>query len=209
MTTRDAAGPGPRRATSRRREREILNAAARMFHRQGYSETSVKDVARAVGILKGSLYYYIDSKEDLLFRVLLDVHEDAKGIVAETAALDAPPLERLRYYVQRHVEFNVRNLPKIAVYCHDAALLSPKRRDAILRQRLVYEDFVKSLVREAQERGDVDASVDPSLAANAVFGLVNWIYTWYDPRGRVPAEGVAKLYAELAVKALCGAEPTP
>src|ERR1700761_228 len=85
----------------KKRQREIIDAAAKIFHRKGYSETTVQDIADAVGILKGSLYYYIDSKEDLLFQMLLEVHEDAKVIVKETAALDLSALERLRVYVQR------------------------------------------------------------------------------------------------------------
>ena len=191
-------------AASKKREREIIDAAAEIFHRKGYSETSVQDIADAVGILKGSLYYYIDSKEDLLFRMLLEVHEDAKGIVEETAALDAPPLERLRMYVRRHVEYNARNLAKIAVFYHDFALLTPKRKKAILEDRKFYEDFVRGLIEEAQKRGEVERTVDPTLVANAIFGVANWIYTWYRPTGSVTPEYLGELYAEIVVNGITG-----
>jgi TetR/AcrR family transcriptional regulator, cholesterol catabolism regulator len=187
---------------SKKRQREIIDAAADIFHRKGYSDTSVQDVADAVGILKGSLYYYIDSKEDLLFRMLLEVHEDAKAVVTETAALDLPPLERLRIYVQRHVEYNASNLAKIAVYYHDFGLLTPKRKKAIIGQRKFYETFVRGLIVEAQERGEVDDAVDPSLVSNAIFGLVNWIYTWYNPKGSITPEYLGELYAEVAVNGI-------
>ena len=186
-------------AGSKKRDREIIDAAAEIFHRKGYSETSVQDVADAVGILKGSLYYYIDSKEDLLFRMLLEVHEDAKAVVTETAELDLPPLERLRIYVRRHVEYNARNLAKIAVYYHDFGLLKAERKQAILEQRKFYENFVKGLVEEAQQRGEVYREVDPVLVSNAVFGVLNWIYTWYRPGGAVTPEYLGTLYAEVVV----------
>ena len=97
----------------KKREREIVDAAAEIFHRNGYADTSVQDVADAVGILKGSLYYYIDSKEDLLYRVLLEVHEDAGDILASIVAMTgATPLERIAAYVRSHVEYNVRNTPR-------------------------------------------------------------------------------------------------
>lgn len=188
----------------KKRQREIIDAAAEIFYRKGYSETSVQDVADAVGILKGSLYYYIDSKEDLLFQMLLEVHEDAKSVVTETAALDIPPLDRLRIYIQRHVEYNARNLAKIAVYYHDFGLLTPERRKAIVGQRGYYEDFVKRLIEEAQERGDVDPSVDPSLIGNAIFGIVNWLYTWYKPGGSASPEYLGNLYAEVIVEGVGG-----
>lgn len=204
--------PGEAAATQRRsdgaglkkRQREILDAAAEIFYRKGYSETSVQDVADAVGILKGSLYYYIDSKEDLLFQMLLEVHDDAKSLVTETAALDTPPLERLRVYIQRHVEYNARNLAKIAVYYHDFGLLTPERKKAIMAQRNYYEEFVQSLIKEAQEGGEVDPSVDPVLIGNAIFGVVNWLYTWYDTEGSAAPEYLGKLYAEVIVNGING-----
>lgn len=201
---------GPVRPRSKKREREIIDTAAEIFHRQGYADTSVQDVADAVGILKGSLYYYIDSKEDLLFQVLVEVHEDAQGIIDEVGALDAPPLERLYQYVRRHIEYNTHNLSKIAVYYHDFGLLSAERRKEIVKQRAMYEDFVVGLIVEAQERGDVDDTLDARLVANAVFGTMNWIYTWYRPAGPAGPEYLGQLYAELVVNGITGARmPVP
>ena len=154
-TSRASSRTDPTRA--KRRQREIIDAAAEIFHRKGYSETSMQEIAEAVGILKGSLYYYIDSKEDLLFQMLLEVHEHAKGIVEETAALEVSAVERLRAYVQRHVEYNAQNLSKIAVYYHDFGLLTAKRKRAIMDQRRYYEQFVIGLIEDAKADGSVDA----------------------------------------------------
>jgi TetR/AcrR family transcriptional regulator, cholesterol catabolism regulator len=205
--TRNRSQPASKRrdgAGLKKRQREIIDAAAEIFYRKGYSETSVQDVADAVGILKGSLYYYIDSKEDLLYQMLLEVHEDAKSVVTETAALDLPPLDRLRVYIQRHVEYNAHNLAKIAVYYHDFGLLTPERRQAIVGQRNYYEDFVKGLIVEAQERGEVDKTIEPALISNAVFGIANWLYTWYKPDGSATPEYLGKLYAEVIVEGVTG-----
>jgi TetR/AcrR family transcriptional regulator, cholesterol catabolism regulator len=191
---------------TKRRQREIIDAAAEIFHRKGYSETSVQDIAEAVGILKGSLYYYIDSKEDLLFQMLLEVHEDAKGIVEETAALEATALERLRAYVQRHVEYNAQNLSKIAVYYHDFGLLTAKRKRAIMSQRHYYEEFVVGLIEDAKAEGTVDSTADASLVANAIFGVVNWIYTWYRTSGSASPQYLGKLYAELVVNGVASGD---
>jgi len=188
----EAAGP-------KKRHQEILDAAAEIFYRKGYADTSVQDVADAVGILKGSLYYYIDSKEDLLFQMLLEVHEDAKAVVVDTAGLGLPPLDRLRAYIKRHVEYNAHNLHKIAVYYHDFGLLTPERRRQIGEQRNYYETFVISLITEAQENDEVGPSVDPQLLSNAIFGTVNWLYTWYREGRSVAPEYLGDLYAELLV----------
>jgi TetR/AcrR family transcriptional regulator, cholesterol catabolism regulator len=196
---------GRSRAGGQRREREILEAAVRIFHERGYANTSVQDIADAVGILKGSLYYYIDSKEDLLFRVLSDVHEDARGIVDQIQALDGPPLEKLREYVRSHIEYSASNLTQIAVYYHDFGLLSPKRRSKIVRQRHLYEGFLVGLIQDAQARGEMDKKLTPSLVVNGIFGAINWIYTWYKPGGSVDPQQLGELYGEIVLKGVAGA----
>jgi AcrR family transcriptional regulator len=185
-----------------KRDRQIIDAAARLFRERGYADTSVQDVATEIGLLKGSLYYYIDSKEDLLFRVLEDVHEDAKHILDDVGSMDAPPLDRLAAYVRGHVEFNLRNLAKVAVYYHDFALLAPERRAVIIEQRRQYGKFVVGLIEEAQRAGDVAPDVDPRVAAYSALGMVNWVYTWYRPVGEAAPEELANLIADIVVGGL-------
>jgi len=199
-STRRSNGRASRAASPKKREQEIIDAAADIFHRQGYSDTSVQNVADAVGILKGSLYYYIDSKDDLLYRVLLEVHDAAHTILEEVAAMDElSPLEKLDAYVRRHVEYNTRNLTKIAVYYHDYKLLAPERRAEIRRQRKLYEDFVLGLVIEAQRQGDVAADLDPAVLSYCLFGALNSVYTWYRPGGKVSADQLADTLARFVL----------
>src|ERR1700744_339601 len=82
--TRARAG----RANGARREREVLDAATKVFSSRGYADASVQDIADELGILKGSLYHYIDSKEDLLFRLLEETHDEVQTIMDEVAAMD-------------------------------------------------------------------------------------------------------------------------
>jgi AcrR family transcriptional regulator len=187
----------------------ILEAAAGLFARKGYGQTSVQDVADAVGILKGSLYYYIDSKEDLLFRLLDDIHQETSQIVKEVEPLeDVPAIDRLGMYVQRHVEFNARNTTKITVYYQDIGLLSPKRRKVILEQRKLYEDFVEGLIEEAQAAGDIDRSLNAKLLTFFVFANINWLYTWYKPRGAIKPDEVAALCSDFVLAGVTGSKAT-
>ena len=119
---------GARAKTPKRRDQEVLEAAAKVFHTRGYADASVQDIADELGILKGSLYHYIDSKEDLLFRLLQQTHDEVQAILDEVAALpDLTPLERLAEYVRREVTYTSRNLAKMAIYYHDVDQLSDER----------------------------------------------------------------------------------
>ena len=117
-----------RRGAPKRRDREVLDAAAKVFYERGYAAASVQHVAEELGILKGSLYHYIKTKEDLLFRLLQETHDDVDRILAEVEAVEGlSPLERLHLYVQRQVEYNIDALERVSVYYHDVDQLSEER----------------------------------------------------------------------------------
>jgi AcrR family transcriptional regulator len=193
-----------RESPSRRRDREVLDAATKVFYERGYSAASVQDVADELGILKGSVYHYIDTKEDLLFRLLEEVHEEVEVILQEVKALpDLTPLERLSEYVRRQVENNLRNLARITIYYHEIDRLSEDRRRRILDRRSLHTRFVVGLVREAQRAGEADPSLDPKMAANCVFATIIWTYRWYRA-GRWKRSEVADQCAAFAIRGVAG-----
>ena len=187
----------------KRRNREVVDAAAKVFLARGYADASVQDVADELGILKGSLYYYISTKEDLLFWLLEEVHVDVQRILEEVEALDGlDPLARLHEYVRRQVEYNASNLAKISVYYHDIEQLGDERREDIKGRRKAHERFVTTMIKDAQARKEVDPGADPRVLANCVFAVIIWIYRWYRPGGRVKRDELASLLADFAVGGL-------
>ena len=204
---REPRGPGRgRRRASRggakKRENELLDAAATMFHRQGYADTTMQDVADALGILKGSLYYYIDSKDDLLYRLLRETTDNAQELIEAAKATDGSAVERLHAYVYQHVLYNARNIRRVSVYYHDFDLLSEERRAELVRIRSGHERFVRALIEEAQRDGDIPGDVDSWLAVKCFFAAANWIYRWYAPDGRTTPEALAEYISGFCVDGL-------
>jgi AcrR family transcriptional regulator len=188
-----------------RRDQEVLDAATKVFHSRGYADASVQDVADELGILKGSLYHYIDSKEDLLFRLLEEAHDEVQAILDEVEAIeDLAPLDRLRLYIARQVEYTSRNLAKMAIYYHDVDQLSPARHKELMRKRRVHDQFVSALIAEAQKRGEVDPGLDPNLITNYVFGSMIWVYRWYKPGGKVRPQQLAETCADFVMHGVVG-----
>jgi AcrR family transcriptional regulator len=190
----------------RRRDHEVLQAATKVFHERGYADATVQDVADELGILKGSLYYYIKTKEDLLFWLLEEAHASVDVILDDVSARDAlPPLDRLALYVRGHVEFAVDNLPRVWIYYHEVGQLSPPRLKDIHRRRKTHEVWVVDMIRLAQDRGDVSADLDPEVLANCMFGTLIWLYRWYRLAGDAARQTVVDHVTRFSLAGITGA----
>ena len=207
-TTRKPRAAGRTRG-AKKRDVEVLDAAARVFARRGYADASVQDVADELGILKGSLYHYIKMKEDLLFWLLEEVHKDVEVILEEVANAEGlAPLERIELYVKRQVLYNLDNLERISIYYHDVDSLSEERLTTILSRRRTHERFITGLIKEAQEQGTADPTADPRILANCLFATIIWTYRWYKPNGRISRQAIADHCARFVMRGVVG-EPSP
>lgn len=202
------AAAHPRVPAKRRNRRlEVTRAAVDVFWRKGYAASSVQDVADGVGVLKGSLYYYISSKEDLLFGIIQDVDQQSHQILDGVLALDVSPIERLRAYIELHVHWYLDNLEEIAVYFRDWRHLTGERLDAAIEHRRSYERVIREMIVAAQRSGDVDAGVDPKYASFYLLAAVNHVPDWYRRGGDDSAEHIAAAFADLAVGTMLGTRP--
>lgn len=187
---------------SRRRRMELVDAAARIFQEKGYEAASIQDIAEALGILKGSIYYYIDSKEDLLFAVIQEVHETALANVDRLRQLDATPLAKIRMFVEMHIRLFTDNQVKVTVFFHDFRSLAGERRDYLVAERAAYPNYLHELIGAGQRDGTICPEIDAKLASFALLGMINWTYQWYPEESARAAAEVGAAFADLAVAAL-------
>ena len=200
-TESQARGKGA--AKPRPRDAEVLKVAATVFARSGYAAATVQDVADELGMLKGSIYYYIKTKEDLLHRLLLEVHADVDELLSEVSAIDGlNPLEGIAHYVRRQATFNLQNLVRISVYYNDIDQLSDERRREILKLRKKHDDYVMGLVLEGQRQGLIDPTQDARLLTYHAFAVLIWPYRWFKPRGRVKVEDAVETCVAFVVGGL-------
>lgn len=192
----------PRAGAPRRRQREILDAAARVFHEKGYESTSIQDIADSVGILKGSLYYYIASKEDLLYEIIEGVHQEGLKKLERIAALEGTALQRVRAFVVAHTLHNAENIVRMGVYIKDFRSLSRERQRVIEKERDTYDAFLRDLIREGQRDGTVCRDLDAKMMAIAILGMLNWMHQWYRPQGEWSAAEIADSFADFVVSGL-------
>lgn len=195
---------------TRKRADEVFATAVEIFNERGYAATSVEDVAAAVGILKGSLYYYIDSKEDLLYKIVSEVHEDALNIIdGVSARTDLAARERLALYVRNQARYNAVNVLRVAVYYRDVDQLSEGRLKEIRTRQRKHFRVLVDLIREAQESGQIATDMDPTLAAHSVLSTMIWPYTWFRPNGKVRPDELAEFCVGFVLAGLEGYNPPP
>jgi AcrR family transcriptional regulator len=203
-TSKDNAAPRARR----KRDEEVVSAAAKVFYERGYSAATVQDIADELGILKGSLYHYIKTKEDLLFRLFEQVHKEVEAILEGVLAIEGiDPLERIRVYVHRQIVHNLNDLERISIYYHELDRLTEERRKAVIAWRRRHDRFLRELIKQAQDDGVADPSLDAGMLANCVFATVIWPYRWFQPgRGDTP-ESIADTCTAFVARGIQGGVP--
>jgi len=162
----------------------ILRTSAGIFAEKSYHSTSMRDIARATGVSLAGLYHYCKSKEELLFliqdhcfgRVLERFEERIEGV--------ADPLTKLHIFVDNHLSFFAANMAEMKVLSHEAESLEGDMHRHVSTKKERYARRARKILREIQdERGQ--QPVDATVATYALFGMMNWIYNWYDPRGKL------------------------
>src|SRR5258708_8043677 len=177
----------------------ILRAAARIFAEKSYHSTSMRDISRSTGVSLAGLYHYCKSKEELLFliqdhcfgRVLQRLEERLQG--------ESDPIARLRIFVDNHLSFFAANMAEMKVLSHEAESLAGDLHEHVSTRKRQYTRMARKILSEVQQaaanaqrtprrNGHLKKGsrpVDVTVATYALFGMMNWIYNWYDPRGKL------------------------
>jgi AcrR family transcriptional regulator len=175
----------------------ILDAAAGLFRQKGYAATTVRDIARAAGILPGSLHYRYANKEDLLVALMeRAIDRLIAGVLAATA--EGPdPLERLRLAVRAHLRILLSGDDAVYVLLYDWRSLSAGPAAAMVRQRERLERFYDELITQAAQFAPVRPGLDLTLLRQFGFGAANWAAQWHQPGGRYTPDQIAETFFQL------------
>jgi AcrR family transcriptional regulator len=173
---------GARTSIGRDREEQLIEVAARIFHEQGYEAASLQEIADEVGLLKGSLYYYIKTKEDLLWRIVMRPHVAAMALVEECSTMEASPAERLSWFITAYANMLAKDKIFVTVYLSELDRLSPDRLKIIRRERDRFITFMVDLIEEGQRSGAFRAGGNAEVLALAILGMLNASARWYGAR---------------------------
>lgn len=197
----EAEGATPRGTLNDRRWQEVLDAASALFEERGYQATTLQDVASKVQLLAPSLYYYIKTKEDLLFSVMKRAHQLGLALLDEPEAVAAADARtRLAAFIQQWMGGTYP--PQIRVVERDIRFLSEERQSEVLAWRDRMNHFVADIIRQGIAEGLFDPSTDPTVAASTLFVVLNATPTWFREPGRVSYRELTDFYTRLFLQGM-------
>jgi len=180
---------------------EVLRSAANIFFAKGFHATSIEDVARDVGMLKGSLYYYIKSKDDLLFQLLLAGIEDGDAHIAQQIDPAGDPVEQLERAIRAQIDYIIQNKVPFGLFLHEFDSLPGKRQHKLTAVMSRYNNRFVELVQKGQKQGKLMKG-EPWIVVNGMLGMCNWLYRWYDTDHVSDTEQIKQVFLEMIFRGI-------
>lgn len=183
------------------RAKKIGKVAARLFSRKGFLETTMDEIAAAAKISKGGMYYYFKSKTEVLYFVLSNYMDLVIGDLEQDLSHIKESDAKLKFIISRHIELYSNKLFEAKVLLHDAHCLPAKYFKVITEKERKYFQIVSGVLP------DFFSNPIPKGEQIAItftlFGMCNWIYSWYEPKGSVTPQKLSDLIHDIFLKGLC------
>ncbi len=185
-----------------RRLSKILVHATEVFYEKGYEGASMRDLARASGMSLSGLYYYFESKEKLLYLIQKHTFSTIVGRLRERLDEVSDPEQRIRVFILNHVEYFLANREAMKVLSHEAEVLKNGFGAEIAAIKREYYRICVGLLDDFKLAKRLDFS--SRMAVLSLFGMMNWIYTWYNPRVDADAENLSRGMGDIFLRGISG-----
>ncbi len=183
------------------KDEEIFSEAVRIFKQKGYHATSVQDIADAVGLQKGSLYHYISSKDELLYKIFERSTGALTRRLQEIIASDATPTRKMLTAIDAHLAALTNQLDLYTVYLSERRTMTGRVTTKVRAEAERQARLVEQIIQEGITHGDFRRT-DAKMAAHAILGMCNWLYQWYSPTGRLAPGEIAAIFSDLVLNGL-------
>jgi len=188
---------------------DVLQGAATPIARHGYHGMSMRELAKATGKSLASFYHLFQSKEEILFEIQAQAFERLISTTERALAQVPEPIGRLQIFVLDHVRYFAEQPDVMRVLVHEAAALPKARRAVIRALKQRYFEIARDIIQAVVAQGDASPdAVELERITYSVFGMLNWIYGWYEPARHGPPEQLARTIQHLALHGIGARGPT-
>jgi TetR/AcrR family transcriptional regulator, cholesterol catabolism regulator len=199
-------GPAPTSETRfDRRLTKILTHATEVFYEQGYEGASMRDLSRATGMSLAGLYYYFESKEKLLYLIQKHTFTTVVERLRTRLREARDPEACIRIFILNHLEYFLANQKSMTVLSHEDDVLKSGFGQEIAAIKREYYRICTGLLDDFKRERGLEFS--SRIAVLSLFGMINWIYTWYNPRVDANAKELAREMGDTFLRGICGTTP--
>lgn len=198
----------PQSRVSQRKLQAILRHAARVFSEKGYEGASIRDISRASGVSLAGLYYYIESKQKLLYLIQAYTFKTVLARLEKGLADVKDPVQKLKILVHNHLDYFLQHPVEMKVLSHEDEALEGEYRKEVMALKRKYYDTALGIFEELRRSGRT-RGVNGRVAVLSLFGMVNWVYTWHRPKTDLQADALAEAMAGIFLHGVLKAKVVP
>ena len=183
---------------ARKKTLRIAKVAARLFNSKGFLETTMNDISAHSNLSKGGIYYYFSSKDEILYFVLWNYMDTVVGTLEEELKMIKDSSSKIRFIISRHIRLYIENKSEAKTLLHEATLLPKRNFQIIADKERKYFEIVSKVVSELFKKSLSQGKL--KTITYLLFGMCNWIYSWYDPKGAISSEELSEIIYAIFMK---------
>lgn len=188
---------------------EIVRRATELFEKQGVRQTSMGDIAQAVGIKREGIYYYFSNRREILLEIILPSSEELLRNMRHILRSDMTSVEKLHAAIEAHLHRYDPGYLEMTVALREDHFF--KKDEKLGELRRVWKNYTRgweTLIRDGQARGDFTPGVEAKVVAFGILGMCNWLARWFDPTKSITIEEIIETYAGVITGGLATASAT-
>jgi AcrR family transcriptional regulator len=189
------------------RRTQILRRATEIFEQKGVAQTSMEDIAQAVGVKREALYYYFRSRDDILLEIILPQSSSLISNIRQVLDTRLDSMGKLRAAIERHLNGYKPGYLEMSVMLRENHHFKDERR--VLELRRTWRDYNAlwvQLIEAGQADGTFDASLDPKMTVFGILGMCNWVSRWYQPGKGASVDDLIETFFRITSRGIAAPE---
>lgn len=183
-------------------KKEIKQQSILLFEKKGFSETSIQDIVEALGVTKGTFYYYFTSKEQLLMDIHLSYINDLLERQKRIQQTQLSNREKLTQLIALLITDIANHGPSGKVFFREMRHLCKENSVEVKKKREEFRENLEQIISDGIAQGEFRKELEPEMIAFAILGVTNWSYQWFNPSGTISAERLAGVYSDLILNGI-------
>lgn len=184
------------------RLKNLIDAATEVFRKKGFDKTTMNDIADQMGIQKGSVYHYVNSKTELFFMVCIDPMRELVTEFRELVDQDIGTIRKIEKGLENHIRLSCEEPSLLIMAAERDDNLGSKQALEMLNLKREYQDLWKNVLIEGEEAGILRSDMEWNLMLNGMFGMLQWMFKWYTPKSPYTPDQIYKTFSALTVQSL-------